>query len=222
MEGRVTCFSCFRPQAHCVCSLVPPFDAHCDLLILQHPREWRKYYSTAKIVQKAVRNSKVIRGVIFDQSVIENALVGKNAYVLFPSPNALDVESIELSDRNTIVVLDGTWSEAGKILNRNPFLRSLPAISFKQQLRSNYRIRKQPAEGCLSTLESIAHLLKLNAERFGLHARVPSYEGLLAGFNKMVDNQIQHFPRMSGISHARVRLRRGSASRSASPNVLSS
>ena len=49
MHGRPTCYRCYRPESHCVCGLVPPFEAHCGLLVLQHPHERRKYYSTARL-----------------------------------------------------------------------------------------------------------------------------------------------------------------------------
>ena len=191
-----------------MCALVPPFKAHCDLLILQHPRERTKYYSTAKIVRKAITNSHLMRGVDFEPGSLESALRERDAYVLYPAPGALDVESVELTEKSTVVVLDGTWSEAGKILTRNPYLRSIRALSFKAPLVSNYRIRRQPRAGCLSTIESIAHLLKQNAASHGRVDLIAQYESLLSGFDRMVNLQIQHFPRFSGLPNTRTRTRK--------------
>lgn len=71
LGGRPTCYSCFRPKSHCVCGTVSPIEAHCNLLILQHPNEWRKY-STAKLVTKTIVNARTLRGVRLP-GIIEDA-----------------------------------------------------------------------------------------------------------------------------------------------------
>ena len=179
--------------------------AHCGLLILQHPHERRKYYSTARLLARAVIGAKILRGVAFRPGEIEEALSGNQAFLLFPSSSSLACESVPLSPRATVIVLDGTWSEAGKIYHRNPFLQSLPTISFSQPLRSNYRIRKQPKEHCLSTIESVAHMLRLNALGQGQEELAARYQALLAGFDAMVERQLQHFPRFTGVANDRRR-----------------
>lgn len=220
MDGRPTCYKCFRPATHCVCGLIAPFTAHCGILILQHPNEQRKFYSTAKLVAQGVTNCRILRGVEFEPGVIEEAIAGQEPYLLFPSADAVSCETVPLKPNSTVIVIDGTWSEAKKIVFRNPVLRTLPAISFSQPLRSNYRIRKQPRDHCLSTIESIAHLLKLNAASQGKGDSVAQYESLLQGFEKMVDIQIKYFPRFSGVSSGRRRMRPRGKAREVVPEPL--
>jgi len=205
MDARPTCFACFRPVAHCQCGLIPTMTAHCRLLVLQHPHERRKYYSTARLLVRAVAGARLLRGVVFAPGEIEEALAGTEGFLLFPSPTSRPCEGVALSSNTTVIVLDGTWSEAGKIYHRNPFLQRLPTISFAQPLRSNYRIRKQPKEHCLSTIESVAHMLRLNALGQGRAELVPQYQALLAGFDAMVERQLRHFPRFSGVANDRRR-----------------
>jgi DTW domain-containing protein YfiP len=176
-------------------------------LILQHPNEQKKHYSTAKLVAQGITNCRIVRGVEFEPGVIEKAIEGQEPYLLFPSPGAVSCETVALKPNSTVIVIDGTWSEAKKIVFRNPILRTLPTISFSQPLRSNYRIRKQPRDHCLSTIESIAHLLKLNAAGQGKLDSVQQYESLLLGFEKMVDIQVKYFPRFSGVSSGRRKIR---------------
>ena len=194
--GRPTCYTCWRPESHCVCRLVAPFEAHCSFLILQHPNERRKYYSTVRLLKSALTNLKVLQGVTFEGDGISAAIGGKQAYILFPSPDAADCSEVKLSADDTVIVIDGTWSEAGKILRRNPILDGIPRLSFRNEIRSEYQIRKQPKEHCLSTLECIAHLLTQNANHFGLSPEGLPYERLLEGFRTMVGKQLQYFPRM--------------------------
>ena len=131
-EGRPTCYGCFRPTTHCVCRLIEPFKAHSNILILQHPHERKKYYSTAKLVLGAVTNSKLLRGIAFQEQILREAIGDKTPYLLFPGEAALDCEQVVLDESHTIIVIDGTWSEAGKILRRNPLLTQFPSLSFKR------------------------------------------------------------------------------------------
>ncbi|MBN8547901.1 MAG: DTW domain-containing protein [Deltaproteobacteria bacterium] len=189
-EGRPTCFSCFRPTSHCTCSLVEPFAGHTNVLILQHPHERKKYYSTAKIVVKGMTNAQLVRGIEFEPGMLDRCLQGKQGYLLYPSPGAIDCEDVKLDSNSTVVVVDGTWAEAGKIVYCNPRLKELPCLTFKRPLRSTYRIRKQPREHYLSTLESIAYLLKLNAAAQGKEVEAAKYDRLLDGFAQMVEQQL--------------------------------
>lgn len=193
-DGRAMCYRCYRPSAHCVCTLVQPFEAHCNILLLQHPNERRKYYSTSKLVLSGIINSRLLRGVIFPESVLQSALGGSKPFLLYPGPEAADCEEFSLNRDSTIIAIDGTWSEAGKIVFRNPYLQGLPRISFKQALRSNYRIRKQPRERYLSTIESIGHLLMRNAAVSGRADRCVEYQRLFDGFNQMVEKQLAYWP----------------------------
>lgn len=195
-EARPTCYECLRPAAHCYCGLITPFKAHCNILILQHPHERRKYYSTARLTQRALINSRLMRGLIFDPGSIERALGAQIPYLLFPGADAIDCETIALDSSHTVIVVDGTWSEAGKVVRRNPFLSALPRISFNRPLRSNYRIRKQPRDHYLSTIESVGHLLQLNATANPATNEIPPYDDLFTGFSRMVERQLAFFPRM--------------------------
>ena len=61
----------------------------------------------------------------------------------------------------TFVIIDGTWANAKKMLRLNPRLRELPFISFIPKTKSNFRIRRQPAELCYSTIETTHYLMSL-------------------------------------------------------------
>lgn len=194
-DMRPTCLSCLRPQHHCLCELLPRFRAQCNIAILQHPAERKKYHGTARMVTLAIENAQLKRGLYFAPGEIERMFEGQNPYILFPSSDAVDCEKIELTDRDTVIAIDGTWSEAGKVLTRNPALKSFRRLTFVRPFESNFRIRKQPKKHYLSTLESIAHLLRLNALANGLTDEVRNCESLLHGFDRMVTRQFEYFPR---------------------------
>lgn len=194
--GRPTCLKCFRPCSHCLCGLLAPFEAHCNILILQHPAERRKYYSTAKLVTDLIVNSKRIRGIEFSEEQIAHQFHSRKTYLLYPSADAVDCVDLPLSSNDTVIVVDGTWVEARKILKKSPHLKLFQHLTFQAPLVSNYQIRKQPKVNYLSTIESIGHLLKLNAVANRLDGKLLDYQKLFDVFSKMVDQQLVNFPRM--------------------------
>lgn len=187
---------CFRPAAHCLCGFIAPFDAHCDVLILQHPHERKKYYGTAKLVRRFVRNSDLRRGVEFESSELSEFFGDRRVHLLFPAPSATSADAYPLGSNDAILVIDGTWSEARKLLRLNPSLSTLPKLTFPSSLESRYLIRKQPRAGYLSTLESVAHFLLMNASTSVSEEQRRSYAGLMTVFEEMVERQLQFFPRM--------------------------
>ena len=102
-EARPTCWRCVRPETHCVCALVEPFTGHLDVVILQHPNERKKYYSTAKLVLRAMRNARLLRGLYFERETLERLLPAEKSFVLFPSAGARDCETVPLPEGSTVV-----------------------------------------------------------------------------------------------------------------------
>ena len=188
-SARPVCYECMRPTGHCVCNLIEPFAAHCQIVILQHFHERKKYYGTAKLVTKGLTNCRIVRGIIF---TLEQLALDADTYLLFPGKSAADCRSVILSAQTKVIVIDGTWDEAAKIIFNNPILKALPLLSFSTPLKSRYRIRKQPQPHFLSTIESIAHMLRINAPVSGADPGI--YQRLLGGFDQMIEKQLSFVP----------------------------
>jgi DTW domain-containing protein YfiP len=60
---------------------------------------------------------------------------------------------------HTLVVLDGSWGQARRMLQRIPPLRTMPRLSLP--VREGERLRRPTVEGGMSTLEAIAAALEL-------------------------------------------------------------
>ena len=169
------CHVCHRPESVCLCDLIQPFDTRTRFVILMHPKEARKEKSgTGRLCSVVLKNSRLIVGIDFTNHQDVNALIGDPEYksvLLFPTSGAVNLSQDgyqSLGRRHgklQIFVVDGTWSLAGKILRLSDNLRALPAVSFTLRQPSNFRIKKQPREECLSTLESIHLLLELGQEQ---------------------------------------------------------
>ncbi|KAK8643933.1 hypothetical protein V6N13_013210 [Hibiscus sabdariffa] len=112
--------------------------------------------------------------------------VPRGSVLLFPSQDAVGVdelESMHFAVKN-LIVLDGTWSKAGRVYNENPWLKLLPHLRLDLDKMSLYsEIRHQPKSGYLSTIESIVYTLK------GLGDNVDGLDNLLDVFESMVGDQ---------------------------------
>lgn len=80
--------------------------------------------------------------------------------LLYPTKNAIPIDEVDISDGPfNVVLLDGTWPQAKAIFTRSPALQGLRQVKLVGSDISHYVIRTQPAEGCLSTLETAASAL---------------------------------------------------------------
>ncbi len=81
--------------------------------------------------------------------------------LLFPHEEAVPVTAWRDGPPVTLIVPDGTWSQAIRARRRVPGLGDVPCACLPPGLVSTYRLRHEPRPGRLSTLEAIAHALGL-------------------------------------------------------------
>ena len=84
-----------------------------------------------------------------------------------------------------LVVLDATWKKSRKMLYLCPALASLPRVALPHDMISNYRLRKVPGDGHLSTVEATTAVL---AE---LGHPTAACAQMLTAFDTMIATQIK-------------------------------
>jgi DTW domain-containing protein YfiP len=186
--GRAVCPRCRRPETVCYCPSLPSLPTRTRVVVLQHPRERRVGIGTGRMAHLSLPGSVLRVGIDFSgDDVLAAALAGPSpAYVLYPRPGAVAPGDLPRDTAITLVVLDGTWSQARKLLHRNPILAGLPGIAFAPSAPSNYRIRRQPAPFCVSTIEALAETLA------ALEPGGDRFQRLREPFEAMVSRQ-EHF-----------------------------
>jgi DTW domain-containing protein YfiP len=158
---RAVCVRCRRPAVVCYCAHLPTLPTRTRVMLLQHPRERDMAIGTARMAHLALPNSDLRVATDFSADPVVAAAVAGAApsYLLFPGRDAVDVGSLPREKAINLFVLDGTWWQAGKLLKLNPMLQSLPRVAFAPIRPSDYRIRRQPAPFCVSTIEALAEVL---------------------------------------------------------------
>lgn len=182
--SRIHCPRCLRPEAHCLCPLIPSLDSRTRVLVLQHPSEVNHALNTARLAALGLTNAELIVGEVFaDLPALLNQ-PGYQARLLFPGEDAQTLQGYGADDQPLLLVVpDGTWRKARKLLHLNPLLATLPRVTLAQGGVSRYRLRKAPGPGALSTVEAIAQALQV------LEAPI-CFEPLLKPFEALIEGQI--------------------------------
>ena len=141
---------------------------------------------TARMAHLALPNSELHIGVDFEAAAQVRALCDEpGTFLLFPGEGAASPEKIDPAEVKQLVVIDGTWPQARKVLKSNPMLQRLPRMGLVPRRPGNYRIRREPAADCLATIEAVVELL-------GVLERSPErFDALLQAFTWMVDRQLE-------------------------------
>lgn len=178
-----------RPQTHCLCGLIAQLPSRTRVLIVQHPDEAKHALNTARLAALGLCNCELIVAEQVPQLAELLADPAYQACLLFPGEAAQTLSAVraQLAGAHSrpllLVVPDGTWRKARKLLYLNPLLQALPRVALPEGLSSRYRLRKAPLPGALSTLEAIVTALNV------LEAP-SSFDLLLKPFERLIEGQI--------------------------------
>lgn len=179
------CYGCFRPTGDCFCAVIPTIANKTEVLIVQHMRERFHPFNTARMVHRALQNSRLL--VDHTSQLAERTSLKPGSGLLYPGPKAILLDDLPADQRpSQLVVLDGTWHHTKTLVREIPALHDLPRYQLAPVSPSRYRIRREPQDAFLSTVEAtVAALRVLEPELVGL-------DHLLQAFDHMIDRQLAH------------------------------
>jgi DTW domain-containing protein len=185
-EPRSYCYACQKPLTTCICASVVPLANRTGVTIVQHPRESRHALGTARFAELGLRNTQVL--VDFAgryRGTTAPVTLPPNTGLLYPSPTAVNLADLNLANAPShLVVVDGTWHQAHTLYRDMKWLHALPHYVLSPDAPSRYRIRAEPQENYISTLEAVLMALKL------LEPELTGIDALLQAFDRMIDQQI--------------------------------
>ena len=145
------CSHCRMIAGQCMCYRIPQSDIGCEILILRHFKE-----------AKRSTNSAGLAAIALDRCQIRDVMGSRlNQYetrdgdaLLFPvGPNAPMYQ--ESNPPRRLIVIDGSWRQARKIVRKTKGLYGLPRVAIAPIEPEPIRIRKPPFIGGMSTFESL-------------------------------------------------------------------
>jgi DTW domain-containing protein YfiP len=195
----------------CLCAALRAVPTRTRIVILQHPHERSHPFGTARLVGLCLPNAAVhtvyggLRG-----DLLHPLELPSDTAVLYPHPEATDLAALPAAERpSTLLALDGTWAHATRLYRHNPWLQRLRHVRLHPEAPSRYRIRREPRDDYVSTLEAVTAALHI------LEPETPGLDALLAAFDHMIDRQIEHVAHVT--RHGRRKLPRERPSRALSP-----
>jgi DTW domain-containing protein len=174
----IRCPACFLPGAHCICAGLPLLvPMRTSLVVVMHRREAITSTNTGRLAARLLAGSTVrVRGAegasprLPDlRSAPPRPSTQLHRARLLPESRRLALFHIkgarELSPADAhagpvvLLVPDGTWSQARRMLRRDADLASAEPVTLPQGPPTRYGLRRGRREGGLSTLEAIARAM---------------------------------------------------------------
>lgn len=205
-QVRAVCHTCRQSRFNCYCGHVQRFDPKMTFAILIHPVEVQRRIATGRMSHLCLENSHLIEGEDFSGDDFVNKLISDPAYqcvMLYPGQGSTNLSELSDAERSVpfahdkklvVFVIDGTWATARKMVRASRNLAALPRVCFSLEQPSSFRVRKQPAAGCYSTIEAIHQVIELLGPLYHYPIASRQHDNLLAVFDKMVEQQLQFVP----------------------------
>lgn len=151
------CATCRMLDALCVCALIPSIETGGPWVLVQHYTELRKTTNTGHLATRALVGSRLCSFYSRTEPLQPPAELASDAWVLFPSEDA--VPPTELPPSATIVVPDGTWTQARKMIRTHAALAELPRVGLPPEAHPRWVLRAEGSAHGMSTLDAICWLL---------------------------------------------------------------
>jgi DTW domain-containing protein YfiP len=172
------CPRCQLRQVLCICDEIPRIALATRVVVVMHWREARVATNSARIMTAALPNSEIrLRGgpIGVDTPLVTADLLAHpaGAVVLFPSEHAAPLTpELWQSHRErtgappTLIVPDGTWSQARRMVRREALFKAFPHVKLPPEAAAPSRyVKPETAEGCVSSFEAIARALGIIESR---------------------------------------------------------
>lgn len=198
IDTRAKCYKCYRPLTSCMCSYVKPIETKTKFVILMHPKEFKKTKNgTGHLTHLSLPNSELYVDIDFSEHTAINTLITSDmniCFVLYPGKNSININTQKIESKGkqiVIFIIDSTWPCSVKMLRLSRNLQQLPRLSFTHTKTSQFQIKEQPKEYCLSTIESTQTILELLAAQGLEQLEQSGLDDFLNPFFSMIDYQMK-------------------------------
>ncbi len=155
------CPRCFLPHHLCICADIPRLTCRCRVLVVRHWSESWRATNTGRLVGLALGTAEVVdHGKPGYALETKDLPIGPRSCLLFPLTDT-GAEPWTGGRPDVLVVPDGSWTQARRMVRRVPGLSALPRLALAPGPEPARRIRRSPSPGARSTLEAVAAALAL-------------------------------------------------------------
>jgi tRNA-uridine aminocarboxypropyltransferase len=156
------CARCRLLARLCLCASLVPLDSATRVVVVASARELLQPTNTGRLVPLVLLRGEVRRHDDAEEPLEARELrePARRTVLLFPAPGAPVLAPMPDDPRPlTLVVPDGTWRHARRMVARAPALAGLERVQLPPGPPSRYRLRSHPDALALATLEAVARAL---------------------------------------------------------------
>ncbi len=193
------CAGCGLIPARCLCAKLPTTTLPFRLAIVQHGKEAGKPTNTARLVARVVRETRLLpfaqRGAPWTADRLGGGDVER--FVLYPAADAVPLDHHWWRARapriTELILLDGTWRQAGRLGRRAEGIATLPRLALPAGPPSRWRIRSAPRADQLCTFEAVVRLAALCTDAETAAVLERAFEMILGaqGRNPACDEEVE-------------------------------
>ncbi len=161
--GPHRCRRCRMLNTLCVCEIAPRLAIATNVFMLLHVGEWLKASNTGHFAQLCLNQTQIrLHGMPhtpLDTSSFD--LNGRPNLILFPGLGAKPIDQVlpALKGPFNLLIPDGNWSQARRMILRNPILRAAHRVELPGPRYDLNRPRRNLYPDRMSTFEAMAQAL---------------------------------------------------------------
>jgi DTW domain-containing protein YfiP len=160
------CPACRLPTWLCVCAHAPAVTTRTPLLLVVHVHDLGRTSNTARLLALAIRNARLACHGVQPAGPDPASLLpaGATPLVLFPGRGAkpLTPELVAaLPSPPALVVPDGNWRQAGKMVRRLPLLDGARKVALPTRDFTGPALRRNRPGHRMSTYEAVTQALAI-------------------------------------------------------------
>jgi DTW domain-containing protein YfiP len=141
---------------------MPRLDLNTRICLIIHVNELKRSSNTGRLALRALVNSEMrVRGEARETLDLRDLLTRRyRTFLFYPSVDAVELNHELVAQDPTpiqLLVPDGTWGQASKVLYRHHELKDVPRVRISAPNLSEFHLRFQHKPEGMATLEAIAH-----------------------------------------------------------------
>jgi DTW domain-containing protein YfiP len=164
------CSACRLPEWVCVCAYAPRVKTRTPLLLVGHVHDLGRTSNTVRLLNLAIRNATLVCHGVYPAPAdpASHLPAGVTPVVLIPCHGAIPLTpefATSLPSKLVLVVPDGNWRQASRMVRRLPPLASAVKVSLPDRAFSGPALRRNRSGHHMSTYEAVIQALaKLEGE----------------------------------------------------------
>jgi DTW domain-containing protein len=153
------CDRCLLQRRLCICAEIHPVATHTRVVILRHVAERWRSSNSGRVAALALPNAVIVDHGAPGELADDTELRAPGTWLVYPEREPRRLAPTPPPSR--LIFLDATWSQAKRMRQRIPALRGLPILHLPVDEIPAARLRESPGGTRVSTIEAIAHALRL-------------------------------------------------------------